>query len=91
MKPYPEPSLKAVRIDGKEVLAPEIGFDAERAYYPLRMNEEGKILPSFQSRVCVKKIIFVCREWEAKRVYFPFDWFLLNDFVLMKRPRIEPP
>lgn len=88
LKHSPNSLSRAENLDGENVKVPEIGFDPQGAYYPLRVNESGEILPSFQYRYCAKKALFICLKWKIKREFFPLDWFYLNDFVLIKRPKI---
>lgn len=65
---------------------PNIPFQPEKAFFPLRVNPEGKIVPSYSWRECSKKFI-VCLKWKRKTVYFEnLDWFYNGEFGLMKRP-----
>jgi len=67
--------------------APEIPFNINEAFFPLRKNSTGKIVPSYQWRECVKKFV-VCLKWEKKTVYYDdLNWFYLNDYGMVKRPR----
>ncbi len=66
-------------------IAPEIPFNTDEAFLPLRQRQDGKILPSYQWRQCVKRFV-VCVKWEKKRVYFEdLSWFLSNGFGLTKQ------
>lgn len=59
-------------------------MNVNEAFFPLRYRENGKILPSYQWRECVKRIIF-CVKWEKKTVYFEnLEWFEANGFGLTK-------
>jgi hypothetical protein len=72
------------------LIAPEIPFSREDAFYPLRGSKDGKIVPSYQWRECVKKFIW-CTKWETKRVDFiDLEWFLANGFGLSKRKKPSP-
>lgn len=69
------------------VVAPEIPFLKEDAFYPLRRGFDAKIVPTYQWRECTKRFI-VCLKWETKRVDFnDLEWFYLNGFGLSKRKR----
>ena len=70
--------------------APDIGIDPKRAFFPLRVDiSDGKIKPSFQTRVCVKKFV-ICLKWEKRTLYFDqLDWFYEQDFVLQRLPEIK--
>jgi hypothetical protein len=66
---------------------PEIPFNINEAFFPLRKNESGEIVPSYQWKECTKKFI-VCLRWEKKTVYYnDLNWFFLNDYGLVKRPK----
>lgn len=88
------PSLSSQNLaksDGADLvlIAPEIPFNKEDAFYPLRRSKDdpSKIIPTYQWRVCVKKFIW-CQKWETKRVEFKdLEWFLANGFGLSKRKR----
>ena len=70
-----------------QIQQPEIPFNREGAFYKLRRNPEGKILPSYQWKECTKKIL-ICVKWETRTVYFEnLGWFMANGFGLMKRPK----
>ena len=70
-----------------QIQEPKIPFSNQMAFYQLRRRADGKILPSYQWRECVKKFI-ICTKWEAKTVYFEdLEWFLHNEFGLIKRPK----
>lgn len=59
----------------------------DEAFFPLRINPEGKIVPSYQWRECVKKFV-VCLKWQTKIIYFDkLDWFHSSEYGLMKRPK----
>jgi hypothetical protein len=76
-----------VKTEGSKVIhmAPDIPFNKDQAFFPLRLNEDGKILPSYQWRVCTKRIIF-CLKWEKKTVYFDdLSWFHANEYGLSKQ------
>lgn len=69
--------------------APDIPIDARKAFFPLRQREDGKILPSYQVRTCVKKFI-VCTKWQLKTIWFEdISWFLSNEYGLMIMPRLK--
>ena len=80
-----EPESKLSQIIGE---GPEIPFNREDAFYPLRENPTtGNIVPSYSWRECTKRII-VCMKWTPKIVYFEdMSWFQANDFGLTKRQR----
>ena len=80
LSPKQENSLAPV------IVPPEIPFDRNNAFFPLRINPEtGNTVPSYRWRVCSKKFV-VCLKWEPKTVYFEdLEWFRLNDFGLSKR------
>jgi hypothetical protein len=66
-------------------IAPNIPFNTDEAFFPLRQREDGKILASYQWRECTKRFV-VCVKWEKKRVYFEdLSWFLSNGFGLTKQ------
>jgi hypothetical protein len=66
---------------------PKIPFNSQEAFYQLRRREDGKILPSYQWRECVKRFV-VCIKWQPKTIYFEdLEWFLHNEFGLIKRPK----
>ena len=66
-------------------IAPEIPMNRDEAFFPLRRNPKGKIVPSYQWQECEKRIIF-CIKWRTKTVYFEdLEWFLSNDWGLNKR------
>ncbi len=70
-----------------QIQTPRIPFNREGAFYKLRRNPEGKILPSYQWKECTKKIL-ICVRWETKTLYFEdLGWFMANGFGLMKRPK----
>jgi len=83
----PNPSSNTQqKIEIKNLDSPQIPFSNQKAFYQLRKRSDGKILPSYQWRVCVKKII-LCTKWEMKTVYYEdLSWFMANEFGLMKRP-----
>jgi hypothetical protein len=90
--PQNSPPSLSPKQENKELLIaqpPEIPFDRERAFFPLRINiATGNTVPSYQWRVCVKRFV-VCLKWEAKTVYFEdLEWFRLNSFGLSKRRSI---
>jgi hypothetical protein len=68
--------------------APDIGFNADDAFYPLRIDpSDGLIRPSYQSDVCTKRFI-VCLKWEKRTLFFPeLEWFYQNGFGLKKMDR----
>jgi hypothetical protein len=69
------------------LIAPEIPFNPEDAFFPLRRNKGGKIVPTYQWRECGKRII-ICLRWDNKRVEFnDLEWFMANGFGLAKRKR----
>lgn len=66
-------------------IAPDIPFNKDEAFFPLRQNPEGKIVPSYQWRECVKRFV-VCFKWEKKLIYFEdLSWFYANEYGLTKR------
>ena len=68
--------------------APDIGYNPEDASFPLRIDPaDGKIKPSYQYQVCVKKFI-LCLKWEKRTVFFDqLDWFYQQSFELRKMER----
>ena len=68
---------------------PDIATDPESAFFPLRIDpSDNKIKPSFQSKVCVKRII-VCIKFEKRTLFFEnLDWFYANRFGLKKMPTL---
>ena len=70
------------------VQAPDIGFNPEDAFYPLRIDpSDKKIKPSYQYQECVKRFL-ICLKWEKKTLYFDdLDWFFQNSFGLKKMER----
>jgi hypothetical protein len=72
------------------MIAPDIGFQAEKAFFPLRVDpSDNKIKPSYQSKVCVKKFI-VCLKWEKRTLFFPdLEWFYQLGFGLYKLPDLK--
>jgi hypothetical protein len=57
----------------------------EKAFFPLRINKTGKIMPSYSWRECVKNFVF-CLEWRKKTLYFEnLEWFYANGYGLTKR------
>ena len=68
------------------LIAPDIPFSSEDAFYPLVRTDAG-IVPSYQWRECKTRFI-VCTKWEVRRVEFTdLEWFLANGFGLSKRKR----
>ena len=86
-KSLPEQSLggELVQVTGS---APEIPFNREDAFYPLRRNPEtGNIVPSYSWRECEKRFIW-CTQWGQKIIFFEdLSWFEANGFGLKKRQR----
>ena len=75
------------KIEIKNSQKPEIPFHSDNAFYPLRKNPEGKILPSYMWQECAKRFI-VCLEWKYKVMYFEdLEWFYAGEFGLAKRPK----
>lgn len=64
---------------------PDVPFNPDSAFFPLRKDVNGIIYPSRQWRACKKSFIW-CIEWEVKKVYFKdLEWFLANGYGLAKR------
>jgi hypothetical protein len=83
--PNPSSSTQP-KTETKNIDSPQIPFSNQKAFYQLRKRIDGKILPSYQWKVCVKRII-VCTKWEMKTVFYEdLTWFMANEFGLMKRP-----
>jgi hypothetical protein len=80
----PSPSfISPEKIDHK-IEAPDIPFDRNEAFFPLRYREDGKILPSYQWEQCVKRFI-VCLKFEKRIAYFEnLEWFEANGFGLTR-------
>lgn len=70
--------------------APDISIQPEKAFFPLRVDpSDGKIKPSYQNEVCVKKFI-LCIKWEKRTLFFnDLDWFYQVGFGLYKMPEIK--
>lgn len=70
------------------LIAPEIPFSREDAFYPLRRNKEGRITPSYQWRKCTKKFIW-CTQWTPYTLDLEssLEWFYANGFGLTKRKK----
>lgn len=70
--------------------APDIGFEPEKAFFPLRTDPfDNKIKPSFQNEVCVKRFV-ICVKWQKRTLFFDdLSWFKANNFVLQKAPSIK--
>ena len=78
-----------IQANSPIVKAPDIGFEAEKAFFPLRIDPlDGKYKPSYQSRVCVKKFL-VCLNWEKRTLFFDdLTWFYQLGFGLYKLPEL---
>lgn len=74
------------------VIAPDIAYNPEDAFFPLRIDpKDGKIKPSYQSKVCIKRFI-VCTLWQKKTAYFDdLTWFHTMRFGLQKMPGLKKP
>lgn len=83
-------SESAIQANSPLVKAPDIGFQAEKAFFPLRIDPfDGKYKPSYQSKVCVKKFL-VCLSWEKRTLFFDdLTWFYQNGFGLYKLPDLK--
>lgn len=67
------------------LIAPEIPFNKDEAFFPLRYNKNGVIVPSYKWEVCTKRFI-ICLKWEDKIIYFEdLTWFKDHEFGLTKR------
>jgi hypothetical protein len=79
-------SASLVQIESKINLSkPDVPFNPDSAFFPLRKDVDGLIYPSRQWRVCKKSFIW-CLKWEVKKVYFKdLEWFLANGYGLSKR------
>ena len=85
----PSPSSIIPANEAIQILTPQpdIPFSPHDAFYPLRIKE-GKILPSYSDKVCVKKFLGICVKKETKIWYFEdLNWFKSNDFGLIRRPK----
>lgn len=79
-------SCSPEKIEVRPGEKPEIPFAPEKAFFPLRVNPQGKITPSYRWRECAKRFI-VCLEWKDRILYFDdLSWFYANEYGLMKRP-----
>ena len=68
-------------------IAPDIPFNKDEAFFPLRLRQDGKILPSYQWRQCTKRFV-VCVKWEKRTVYFEdLSWFYSNEYGLTKQKK----
>jgi hypothetical protein len=75
------------KIEVQSGSKPDIPFTPEKAFFPLRINPQGKIVPSYLWRECVSKFV-VCLKWKNKIVYFEsLEWFYSSEYGLMKRPK----
>ena len=84
-------SSQAIKItDPLAIKAPDIAYQPEKAFYPLRLDpSDGKIKPSYQNDICIKEFV-VCWKYEKRLLYFPsLEWFLHNGFGLYKIPDIK--
>lgn len=63
---------------------PKIPIDTDAAFFPLRIQPEtGKILPSYQTMVCIRKFL-IC-QWKKKTIFFEdLSWFEANGYGLKK-------
>jgi hypothetical protein len=79
-------SASLVQIESKINLSrPDVPFNPDSAFFPLRKDSDGIIYPSRQWRVCKKSFIW-CLQWEVKKVYFKdLEWFMSNGYGLAKR------
>lgn len=78
--------LSSTQIKNPEATAPEIPLAVDQAFFPLRRHEDGNIYPSYSWDVCMKRFI-VCLKWQTKIIYIKdMEWFLNNDWGLIKRP-----
>lgn len=76
----PSPSF----ISPEKIEAPDIPFNRDEAFFPLRYREDGKILPSYTWKECTKRVVF-CLNWKLKIIYFEdLSWFQANGFGLQK-------
>ena len=67
--------------------APDIPFNKDEAFFPLRVKTDGKIVPSYQWRECTKRFV-VCLSWQKKIIYFEdLSWFQANGYGLKKNNR----
>ncbi len=91
LPPYSSQNI-ANNNDTKIVLiAPDIAYQPEKAFYPLRRDpSDNKIKPSYQNKVCVKKFLGICAKWERRTLFFEdLEWFYQLGFGLYGLPEIK--
>jgi hypothetical protein len=67
--------------------SPKIPINPDEAFFPLRKDKTGAILPSYQWMECRKRFV-ICLKWEKRTEYYAdLSWFHANDFGLTKRKR----
>jgi hypothetical protein len=77
------------KIEVRPGQKPEIPITPEKAFFPLRINPQGKIVPSYAWRECTRKLV-VCLKWKQKIIYFEdLEWFYAGEYGLMKRPSLK--
>lgn len=84
-------SSQAIKIiDPLTIKAPDIAYQPEKAFYPLRLDpSDGKIKPSYQNELCIKKFI-VCIKYEKRTLFFEeLEWFYHSGFGLYRIPDIK--
>lgn len=75
--------------ESTDIQEPKIPFHPQKAFYPLRMTQNGDIVATYQWRDCVSRFIW-CTKWETKKLEFKdLSWFYLNGFGLKKRSEPE--
>jgi hypothetical protein len=72
------------------MIRPDIPFDPENAFFPLRRRpSDGKIMPSYQFNECRKRFI-LCVKWEKVTVFFEdLEWFHQLNYGLVKMPKLK--
>lgn len=83
-------SENAIQANSPTVKAPDIAFEPEKAFFPLRVDPvDGKFKPSYQSEICVKKFL-MCLKWEKRTLFFDdLTWFYQLGFGLYKLPGLK--
>ena len=89
MKSDSLPSLSLSSQPNVNIEAPEIPYNLNEVFIPLRKNDKGDIIPIFQYVKCVKRFLGICTKNEMKKLEFHnLEWFYLNEWVLIKKPSL---
>lgn len=78
-------SENVIQANNPTVKAPDIAFEPEKAFFPLRLDpSDNKFKPSYQNEVCIKKFV-ICLKWEKRTLFFEdLTWFYQLGFGLYK-------